>query len=89
MGVEFLGFAVMAVLMVAPLLIERYVRQLPAAPACPCCRGTAHEVGLPGAVAALIPTLARTFRAECGRCGWRGRMRWRFAPDSVRRNGHG
>ncbi|MQA89951.1 MAG: hypothetical protein GEU90_06930 [Gemmatimonas sp.] len=75
--------ALMALLLAAPLLMERYLRHLPVAPECPSCRAVAREVDLTFSILAKIPAFARTFMAECARCGWRGRMRWRWAPDAA------
>ncbi|MEX2582741.1 MAG: hypothetical protein WD766_05685 [Gemmatimonadota bacterium] len=80
---EFLAAAVMALLLAAPLLIDRYLRQLPIAPACPSCRSVAREVSLARSIVDVLPAFGRTFIAECARCGWRGRMRWRWAPHAA------
>jgi hypothetical protein len=81
---EMIGAAVMAMLLAAPLLIDRYLRELPTAPACPCCRATARQIER-GSAIALIPGFGPTFLAECMRCGWSGRMRWKWARDAIRR----
>lgn len=82
---EFLGVTVMAMLLAAPFLIDRYLRQLPEAPTCPSCRGVARQAGIPGSMifSLPVPAFARTFVGECGRCGWRGRMRWRWARSRA------
>jgi hypothetical protein len=91
MPAELLGAAVMAMLIAGPLLIDRYLRQLPVAPACPACRGMAREAALGRSLVQWlpVPALARTFVGECSRCGWRGRMRWRFAPEAAGRDDRG
>lgn len=82
---QLLTFALMGILLAAPLLLDRYLRQLPVAPACPSCRAVAREVNLSHSLLDLLPAFGRTFVAECIRCGWRGRMRWRWAADRARR----
>jgi len=85
MNVDLLTITLFAVVMAAPVLLERYFRQLPIAPACPACRSIARQIGLNSFLFGLIPAFGRTFPAECTVCGWRGRMRWRFARDSAPR----
>jgi hypothetical protein len=73
------------VLLVAmPALVNRYLSNLPVAPACPSCRSVARETHFQPPLGVLLPAFARTFLAECARCGWRGRMRWSLAPDQAR-----
>jgi hypothetical protein len=76
------GFAAFA----APLVAQLYVRRLPVAPVCPACSSVAREIDS-GDLLRFLPLLATTFVGECSGCGWRGRMRWRWAPRRVRR-GH-
>lgn len=83
MSQEILSFALLAIVMAAPLLLDRYLRQLPVAPACPSCNSVASQVEGACSLALLLPALAKTFLAECARCGWRGRMRWRWAPRAA------
>jgi hypothetical protein len=87
MNAEILGVAVMAAMLAAPLLIERYLRQLPPAPACPDCRAVARAIIAEGLLTGWVPEISRTFLAECSRCGWRGRMRWRYATRAARKDG--
>lgn len=72
-----------ALLYSAATLLTRYVENLPEAPACPDCRRVTRQAIGPRFAAAL-PMLEMTVLRECHRCGWRGRMRWRFAPDYQR-----
>jgi hypothetical protein len=74
---------VMAVLLV-PVMLQLYVHRLPVAPACPTCRTTTRS--LPECLPMRwVPPLAATSVGECTRCGWRGRMRWRWAAHAVTR----
>jgi hypothetical protein len=84
MGFELIGLSLLAMLMAAPLLIERYLRRLPPAPACPCCHAVARVTDRTSALA-WVPGFAPTFLAECVRCGWAGRMRWKWARDAARK----
>jgi hypothetical protein len=74
---------VIAVLMV-PMMVQMYVHRLPEAPSCPTCRRTTRPVS-EWQVARWVPALAATSLGECTQCGWRGRMRWRWAARPVRR----
>lgn len=74
-----------ALCMAIPLGAEWYARQLPIAPACPSCRWITKQLPAQPTFASFVPSLARTFLAECGRCGWHGRMRWTLARESGRR----
>ena len=74
--------ALLTALLAAPLLIDRYLRTLPVAPACPTCRSIARERRT-SSIADIIPFLSRTFAAECIRCGWHGRMRWKLAGGKL------
>jgi len=74
-----------AMMIAAPLFILRYVRGLPIAPACPSCSAITRAVHYGADPFRLIPYLTATSIAECTRCGWHGRMRWRWAPHAVRR----
>lgn len=89
MDVDILGFALAALCAVAPLLLLRYVQQLPVAPACPACRAVTRAEPFRWSLAHVLPLLGTTYRAECTRCGWRGRMRWRWAPKSLRGTNRG
>jgi hypothetical protein len=71
-----------------PALVQLYFRRLPVAPMCPACSSVAREIESGGDPLRWLPPLATTFVGECAGCGWRGRMRWRWAPRRVRR-GHG
>jgi hypothetical protein len=76
-------FAAASVLVLLPGALSRYRSQLPAAPACPGCR--AMTIGCPEVwlFTHVLPSLADTVRRECTRCGWRGRMRLRLAPEGA------
>lgn len=76
----------LAALAAAPIMIRFYIRALPVAPACPCCSATTRQSY--GAADALrfLPHLTATSLGECGRCGWRGRMRWKWATRIARQN---
>jgi len=82
MSEQLLAAVVLALLLAIPLLIEKYVRQLPVAPICPSCHAIAREVQLACSLLDLFPAFGKTFIGECARCGWRGRMRWRWAPET-------
>lgn len=82
LGVLLLGAA--TILLLVPSLTERYVRRLPDAPWCPGCRALTRGQAEGGVMALLLPALAATVRGECQRCGWRGRMRLRLAPEGAR-----
>lgn len=72
----------------APVFAVHYLVRLPEAPACPTCRrvttGTVDRahVGAERLLAILWATQVR----RCTACGWRGRMRWRWA---LEREGNG
>ena len=70
----------------APFLIHRYVRRLPVAPACPCCSATTRQFTHAGDFFRFVPQLTATTLGECTRCGWRGRMRWKWATRAERRH---
>ena len=86
MTTSLLAAAIFAFLLAAPVFLERYLKQLPEAPACPRCHSVARQAEQVSAVTARLPLLGRTFVAEC-QCGWRGRMRWRWAHESAGRPG--
>ena len=68
----------------APGILLHYLSRLPDAPACPACRAVTCE-----AVSRVTPVLGDRLWAvldatpprNCTECGWRGRMRWRWAPE--------
>lgn len=84
-----LGFGLAALCAVVPFLFLRYLQQLPEAPACPSCRAVTRATQVRWSLAHAVPMLGTTFRAECTRCGWKGRMRWRWAPSSLRGSDRG
>lgn len=67
-----------------PVVTDWYVRHLPVAPACPSCRWVARQLPVQPIFPGAVPGFARTFLAECGRCGWKGRMRWTLARSPAR-----
>lgn len=70
----------------APMALQLYLQRLPVAPACPSCRATTRAVGARRSLALdILPALVATYVGECARCGWRGRMRLRWARGTVRR----
>jgi hypothetical protein len=73
--------------LVVPLLLYAYHARLPWAPSCPCCRAVTREVGSGWSALALVPSFASTSVSECGSCGWRGRMRWRWARERTEGGG--
>jgi hypothetical protein len=75
----------LALIAAAPFLIHKYVRQLPVAPACPCCSATTRQASHAADLFRFVPHLAATTLGECSQCGWRGRMRWRWAPRREHR----
>lgn len=77
-------FAIAVALAATPLLIERYVAGLPDAPSCPTCRGVTQTTARGWLPDRLLSTAMLTAVRSCTRCGWRGRMRWRWAEDRVR-----
>ena len=86
MDLTLLAAALAAVALAAPFLLLAYVQRLPVAPACPTCRAVTRAVDrecLAGAARSLLPA---TYVGECGRCGWRGRLRWRWATRTAGRD---
>jgi hypothetical protein len=78
-----LFLALVAICLASPLIADWYLRHLPVAPACPSCRWVAKQAAVQPTFPGVIPSFARTFLAECGRCGWRGRMRWTLARSTA------
>lgn len=86
MNAFMLGALLAAALVAAPFAVHLYLQRLPVAPSCPSCRATTRAVGARGWLALdSLPALMATYIGECARCGWRGRLRWRWATDKVRR----
>lgn len=75
--------AVLLLVALVPAAVQLYLHRLPVAPSCPSCRSTTRVVQA-AALLRWVPALPATSLGECGACGWRGRMRWRWAPRSVR-----
>lgn len=85
MEISLFEVALAAVGFAAPLLVLAYIQRLPVAPACPSCRAVTREIDRKWLPAWAIHLLSTTYLGECTRCGWRGRMRWRWATRSVHR----
>ena len=84
MSIDFWTIGVILAVLLLPAMVQLYVHRLPEAPACPSCRRTTRPMG-EGHAARLVPALAATTLGECTRCGWRGRMRWRWAARTAGR----
>lgn len=87
MDLSLLASALAALALAAPFLLAAYVQRLPVAPACPSCRAVTRAVDRECLAASLRSLLPSTYVGECGRCGWRGRLRWRWATRRVRHDG--
>jgi hypothetical protein len=87
MSAGFLTFLILVAFLASPFLLQHYLERLPWAPSCPACRSLTREVRSGWWPGQLVPSLAATFLSECTDCGWRGRMRWRWARDGMR-GGH-
>ncbi len=80
---------VILLLFAAPFALRMYLERLPAAPDCPSC-GTTTCATNQGAIGSFVfAALAATTVCECGGCGWRGRMRWRWSLRRLRRRQDG
>lgn len=84
MSGEIFGAALFVAVVMLPVLLQWYVQRLPQAPGCPTCRVTTRPLQ-ECALERMVPLFASTSRGECTRCGWRGRMRWRWATRTVPR----
>jgi|GEM_PF-1085052 len=81
---------VVAVALAAPVFLFHYLFRLPEAPACPVCRTTTCDVVPPGCGSGPDRLLARLYSTQlrrCTSCGWKGRMRWRWALQRSRHEG--
>jgi hypothetical protein len=72
-----------AMVLLLPSAVNRYRAGLPDAPRCPDCRAYTTGSKELWSLISFLPGLADTVRRECLRCGWRGRMRLRLAPDGA------
>ncbi len=80
--------AVLAALaLAAPFLVSAYVQRLPVAPGCPSCRAVTRTVERRCSTIRVPSLFAATYIGECARCGWRGRLRWRWATRPSGRDG--
>jgi hypothetical protein len=84
MNIPLFGAAFAALVIALPYLLQYYIARLPAAPACPSCRAVTRETSSVWLWLDRFPSLATTYIGECNRCGWRGRLRWRWAARRVR-----
>jgi hypothetical protein len=84
MSAGVLTFLILGAVLASPFLIQQYLERLPWAPTCPSCRSVTREVRSSWSAVQLVPTLASTFLGECSDCGWRGRMRWKWARGRMR-----
>lgn len=89
MEVSLFAAVLLALALAAPLLVSAYIQRLPVAPACPTCRAVTRHSDRHWIAVQLFSVLPATFVGECTRCGWRGRMRWRWATRPVKRRGPG
>lgn len=76
--------ALLAFLVLPSLLLQVYFQRLPTAPQCPSCRAVTRQVR-EWLLLWWVPSLTATSRGECTRCGWHGRMRWKWATRSAGR----
>lgn len=83
MGAEFGWIGLMALVVALPAVVHHYLQRLPYAPACPECRMVTRQREPSGWALYLLSILPITVRGECTRCGWKGRMRLRWATRSV------
>ncbi len=84
MSVHAFGAAALLAVLILPLIVQLYIQRLPQAPACPTCRATTRPLQ-EWLVWRWMPAIATTSLGECTSCGWRGRMRWRWAPRTAPR----
>jgi hypothetical protein len=75
---------ILVAILASPFAIQHYLERLPWAPSCPSCRSITREVHSGWSALHLVPSFAATFLGECTDCGWRGRMRWKWARDRMR-----
>lgn len=87
MDLSLLAAALAALALAAPFLLAAYVQRLPVAPSCPSCRAVTREAERSCLYAPVLSLLPATYVGECGRCGWRGRLRWRWATRPAGRDG--
>jgi hypothetical protein len=82
-----LALVVALCLLAAPTVLGLYLQRLPVAPDCPCCRALTREASIAALSDRWVGTAVATMVRECTSCGWRGRMRWRWAPSRMGPNG--
>lgn len=84
MSVDSVGAAVLVAVLILPIVTQLYLYRLPVAPACPTCRATTRP-RQEWLLLRWVPALGATSLGECTECGWRGRMRWRWATRTASR----
>lgn len=78
-----LGFSLVA-LLAGVVALGHYVQRLPVAPACPCCSAVTRVNHSGPDPLRFVPHFVATSLGECTRCGWSGRMRWKWATRTAR-----
>jgi hypothetical protein len=71
----------------APFAVAQYLTRLPWAPSCPHCRAVTAQSGGGSTLDRVWVALATTPVRRCTRCGWQGRMRWRWATQRAHPGG--
>lgn len=79
-----IAVSVQLLVIATPVLAALYLRTLPEAPACPGCSAVTR-IASQDRFGHLLREMRVSAVRECTRCGWRGRMRWRWAPRRIRR----
>lgn len=75
--------ATVGLLLMLTLVLGQYLERLPEAPACPDCRAVTRSAAGNLAANLLFAGFLDTAVRECVRCGWKGRMRWRWEPERA------
>lgn len=84
MDIDLLLTTLTALSLAVPFVLLAYFQRLPVAPSCPLCRALTRERESRWGALPVVTLLPTTYLGECTRCGWHGRMRWRWATRSVR-----
>lgn len=63
-------------------LLQAYLAHLPEAPSCPTCQGMTRQADERW-ISTVLSSYSTTARRACSRCGWAGRMKWRWAPRRL------
>jgi hypothetical protein len=72
-----------ALAVAATIVAAHYLTRLPYAPECPQCRAVTADALAGSALDRLWVAMATTPLRRCTRCGWQGRMRWRWATQRA------